>query len=198
MKLGTAFLKDNSPTFEIGWVSAQGFAAQHPQGETAPGSELGESLTALMQTYNPCLAYIHITQVRIQKKRKKRKNAETGVTHTSVVGFPWMNVASRDQLFPGYASMQHIPTRNQVEGGTTLSLTTTPPTDKPYQHTGKPTASSKTCAVCDGSGKMRVCGGCRCRMYCSVVCQKAHWNTHKKECKALQNAVRQAKKDHQI
>ena len=39
-----------------------------------------------------------------------------------------------------------------------------------------------TCAQCDRVGDMR-CKKCKQVHYCSKECQKAHWATHKQECK---------------
>ena len=42
------------------------------------------------------------------------------------------------------------------------------------------------CAYC-GATPVRLlkCGGCRIVRYCNVICQKAHWKTHKLTCKEL-------------
>lgn len=34
----------------------------------------------------------------------------------------------------------------------------------------------------DKGVKMKLCGGCRLAVYCSVECQRAHWGDHKQEC----------------
>ena len=41
-----------------------------------------------------------------------------------------------------------------------------------------------TCAQCDRCGNLR-CGKCKQVHYCSKECQKAHWATHKQECKSF-------------
>ena len=42
----------------------------------------------------------------------------------------------------------------------------------------------KTCANCHKTG-LRRCARCRCQFYCSSDCQKAHFDRHKKNCKAI-------------
>ncbi|CAN0459269.1 unnamed protein product, partial [Ectocarpus sp. 12 AP-2014] len=34
-----------------------------------------------------------------------------------------------------------------------------------------------------GGAKFKVCSRCQVAMYCSGECQKAHWKTHKMECR---------------
>ena len=42
----------------------------------------------------------------------------------------------------------------------------------------------KTCAVCNAAlAKPKFCSRCKEVAYCSPICQKKHWKTHKKECK---------------
>lgn len=38
------------------------------------------------------------------------------------------------------------------------------------------------CDVCEKSGEMHRCGGCKCAIYCSVECQKQDWKNHKNLC----------------
>ena len=53
----------------------------------------------------------------------------------------------------------------------------------------KKTADKKACAHCGAaeaktaSGKLLRCGRCKAVSFCSADCQKAHWPTHKSECK---------------
>ena len=53
----------------------------------------------------------------------------------------------------------------------------------------KETAEKKACAHCGAteaktaSGKLLRCGRCKAVSFCSADCQKAHWPTHKSECK---------------
>ena len=41
-----------------------------------------------------------------------------------------------------------------------------------------------TCSYCNGSGGMKTCSGCKKTQYCSRVCQKADWKSHKHRCDA--------------
>ncbi len=48
-----------------------------------------------------------------------------------------------------------------------------------------PKGASSTCASC-GKSAINLCAKCHASCYCSVVCQKAHWGTHKLVCKAAE------------
>lgn len=68
-------------------------------------------------------------------------------------------------------------TQKQTTGMTETSM---PPSDN---------ARAPNCAKCGktaiqlGPGtKMKVCGGCRLRVYCSRECQEAEWKQHKQQC----------------
>lgn len=39
------------------------------------------------------------------------------------------------------------------------------------------------CTFCGKNAEAKKCSGCECVFYCSVSCQKMHWNVHKKYCK---------------
>ena len=43
------------------------------------------------------------------------------------------------------------------------------------------------CALCGSSYAPFVCTGCRQEWYCSIPCQKKHWNEHKSVCKKAAN-----------
>ena len=43
------------------------------------------------------------------------------------------------------------------------------------------------CLSCHKQGRFKVCSGCMCARYCSVVCQKLDWRVHKPLCAFLQN-----------
>ena len=49
--------------------------------------------------------------------------------------------------------------------------------------------SSSSCGGCGISSAPLRCGGCRALFYCSPECQRTHWSTHRKECKALAAAA---------
>lgn len=45
------------------------------------------------------------------------------------------------------------------------------------------------CSACGKTGvanqDLKQCNGCKCVWYCGAACQKAHWKSHKKECKLI-------------
>ena len=41
-----------------------------------------------------------------------------------------------------------------------------------------------TCSYCNDSGNVKTCSGCKKTQYCSRVCQKADWKSHKHRCDA--------------
>ena len=52
-------------------------------------------------------------------------------------------------------------------------------------------SQTRVCENCEEQGKggvekMKKCGGCNSVRYCSLVCQKEHWKSHKTDCKRLQ------------
>ena len=56
--------------------------------------------------------------------------------------------------------------------------------------------SVSKCIVCGEKSKSQ-CGGCKMRRYCSRLCQKADWKTHKKVCKLLKRE-RENQKDQSL
>lgn len=42
----------------------------------------------------------------------------------------------------------------------------------------------QACSMCGqfDTGRLRICGRCKCVQYCSEDCQRKHWNIHKKDC----------------
>lgn len=45
-------------------------------------------------------------------------------------------------------------------------------------------AVRRKCAACGAAGRgLRKCGRCRAVVYCDAVCQKAHWQAHKRSCR---------------
>jgi hypothetical protein len=51
---------------------------------------------------------------------------------------------------------------------------------------------SSTCAACDAPDAEEQCTGCRRVRYCGAPCQRAHWQAHKKECRAAVAACEDA------
>ena len=47
------------------------------------------------------------------------------------------------------------------------------------------------CSYCNGSGNVKTCSGCRKTQYCSRVCQKADWKSHKHRCDAHKQVILQ-------
>ncbi len=45
------------------------------------------------------------------------------------------------------------------------------------------------CFVCGNKTNLKKCAGCKVASYCSIVCQRKAWITHKQECKALQKTL---------
>ncbi|XP_064614987.1 uncharacterized protein LOC135479155 [Liolophura sinensis] len=46
---------------------------------------------------------------------------------------------------------------------------------------------SQSCSACSLQGEdLKRCAGCKTTLYCSKICQRNHWRTHKPECKELQ------------
>lgn len=50
---------------------------------------------------------------------------------------------------------------------------------------------AETCSACGRPGKLLVCTGCRTAKYCSVTCQRQHFQQHKDVCKRKQKKGRQ-------
>jgi len=47
------------------------------------------------------------------------------------------------------------------------------------------------CSNCGKTDKdLKGCNACRCIRYCSASCQKAHWKTHKKECRQIEAVLK--------
>ena len=60
--------------------------------------------------------------------------------------------------------------------------------DKGKKLCSKITRKYGFCAQCPKFGDLR-CAKCKQVHYCSKACQKAHWKTHKKECKKIREAM---------
>jgi len=59
-------------------------------------------------------------------------------------------------------------------------------------------SQTRFCENCEkrgegGVGKMEKCSGCNSVRYCSLVCQKEHWKSHKSDCKRLQPLYQKSK-----
>jgi hypothetical protein len=73
-----------------------------------------------------------------------------------------------------------------------LPPNTTPAHLRSISRSQSPQENATTrCSSCNNipfSGKLRNCSACQSTAYCNLDCQKAHWATHKKQCKKLKDA----------
>ena len=68
-----------------------------------------------------------------------------------------------------YRECEQVAKVMQIQGGMELTMVRCPVT-------------CSGCGKAQRKRKYKVCGGCMDACYCSEVCQKGHWNCHKKKC----------------
>lgn len=98
----------------------------------------------------------------------------------------------RPQFQPSFSAAWNSPWDPAYDSGTTMEFQATPP--HLQQQTGND--MQLHCAGCGDilegareSGAKKVCRGCNVAHYCTLICQKSHWdNDHKLSCKVLMSA----------